>query len=1044
MVKADESFTMTGHRFTALTGDQAGSDTTVWVLVTSLEKAALVQATVWLVTDNLLTATLPKDIPPGVVFVWVENDLGVSTPITLNRATADWIGPLGNEAAPGSRKRVFGKSLSKDHGETESHVFVRPDGSADFIALTVTAVEPYAVEFEVPTQLGEGGYELFVHNGHGGIYGFSNPIPLIVKKPWARSSIETTLPPSGLDDSVALQQALNKAGALPEGGTVRLNPGSYTISQTITIPAKVKLQGAGKANTIVDSKLQRSTRFVALKDQEVNPPRWAAAFAKWVTPTAKLDEPLTIDAEPAIVSYSYRFKKEQTGWFFRPIVALDGPEKTSLLLWVNQNGNILVRRNSPDGEIIAETRIDPLPLDTYVDIQWKITQNRIVATIRGDQVLDAEVNLASFPQMNSIRLLGVAHESIASELPVHFIADLKVQKGNKIAFADDFSNNDVSPKWDGVQDPIVAFQAGGDHVEIEGITLRSPRRHLGLNDHNHLRIADVALVDSTYGTASGAVTFYGTHVEIADSHVGVIDPIDQHASADYWFHGNLIIGEVLPDLGFNHAGVYPNGKRGVIERNHFQNNWPEGKMTGSDNFIADLKTLQPTPWLSRLLLVGGRSGRPRMYHHYVGHNTAKGIAWQGNYGELILLHSLRHGWFGPVVKSEGLTLQLGLDGVIDGAVRSMVRRGAKTGGKLSADTGEDGDHVMIIEGKGFGQIRRVMAHGEDTITIDHPWRVEPDASSLIAIAPMSGNNIIYKNDMEAFKEGYVLSQHSASTGVSLYGNTFANFVEGNRSSGTRSGRTISGEANRPSWWNEMRDEVAERVQGGHGLSFLLREDAFSPTALGNTFKNIRVGDSCDAVISTMSWFLKPTSRPEAMPKVAVGNLFENIDGKASGSGIVEKDDGKYGAAEAVHIYDNLYRNNRFVLSGNEPAVSLLEKSRAMMSNNQFPDFSGEMLSVKGGGDFQPPVQPLHRAIRVQQGQPIQLPLANIGTDQQTWELRSDSPWIVIDTAQGALMPQASGAVTVTINSAKLTPGTKRGVITLISSGQSIPIGVYPR
>jgi hypothetical protein len=74
--KPGESFTMTGVRFTLRAGADSGTDSTVWVWADTPNGGTLRQAKVWKLTDNIITATIPEDIPFGMFLIWVENEAG--------------------------------------------------------------------------------------------------------------------------------------------------------------------------------------------------------------------------------------------------------------------------------------------------------------------------------------------------------------------------------------------------------------------------------------------------------------------------------------------------------------------------------------------------------------------------------------------------------------------------------------------------------------------------------------------------------------------------------------------------------------------------------------------------------------------------------------------------------------------------------------------------------------------------------------------------------------------------------------------------------
>lgn len=248
---------MTGTNFTLRTGPSAGTDTVVWIF----DGHDLQQAQILKVTTSIMTVTLPSRLNYCMYFLWVQNGSGSSTPVPINRADAQWIGPLGNIAAPGATKRVFGKDLSTDHGTTASYVYLQPSGGGSFVAASVTSVEPYAVAFTVPSTMALGTYNVYVHNGHGGSYGWSAPLTLAVEAPWVRGNSVVTVPASGgADDSSAIQAAINTEATLPNGGTVELTGGTYKIQNGLKLPSNVELQGAGKNATTIEVRLTSAVK----------------------------------------------------------------------------------------------------------------------------------------------------------------------------------------------------------------------------------------------------------------------------------------------------------------------------------------------------------------------------------------------------------------------------------------------------------------------------------------------------------------------------------------------------------------------------------------------------------------------------------------------------------------------------------------------------------------------------------------------------------------------------------------------------------------
>lgn len=251
-IKPNETFTLTGSRFTTRVGADAGTDTIVWVWArTSDTTGTLRQARVWSVDQYTIMATMPEDIPFGMYLVWVENANGASSPVCINRTIARWVGPLDNTAYAGQTKRVFGRNLSQNHGLNNSFVYIQPAAGGAFTLCEKGDVNPYAVEFTVPVGTPNGNYKVYLHNGNGGQYGWGDPLDLTVQTQWVRGGYVCNLSPSGVDDTASLQSALNIASAQPNGGTVQLAAGSYIIKNTMTVPANVQIKGAGKDVTFM-------------------------------------------------------------------------------------------------------------------------------------------------------------------------------------------------------------------------------------------------------------------------------------------------------------------------------------------------------------------------------------------------------------------------------------------------------------------------------------------------------------------------------------------------------------------------------------------------------------------------------------------------------------------------------------------------------------------------------------------------------------------------------------------------------------------------
>ena len=102
--------------------------------------------------------------------------------MAINKTDAMWIGP--NQASPGETVSVYGQNLTYSASDPRSWVYLTQAGSGTGQWLSVTSANPYQVNFVLPENLAGGTYQVWVHNGHGGDYGWSSPMTLTVASPY--------------------------------------------------------------------------------------------------------------------------------------------------------------------------------------------------------------------------------------------------------------------------------------------------------------------------------------------------------------------------------------------------------------------------------------------------------------------------------------------------------------------------------------------------------------------------------------------------------------------------------------------------------------------------------------------------------------------------------------------------------------------------------------------------------------------------------------------------------------------------------------------
>lgn len=206
--------------------------------------------------DAAATVLLPPTLPPWSMYlIWPVRGAQHGAPFAINRTEAWWIGP--DKATPGTAVSVYGRNLARSNGTLQSHIYIKPAAGAGWY-VNPKSVNPFRVEFEVP-DLPSGSYEIWMHNSHGGRFGWSGPLSLdiIAQSPWYGQDQRIVdvrrfgaLGNGIADDTSAVEQALETARTLAPA-TIYFPAGQYRITATLYAPANVAWLGDGMDETII-------------------------------------------------------------------------------------------------------------------------------------------------------------------------------------------------------------------------------------------------------------------------------------------------------------------------------------------------------------------------------------------------------------------------------------------------------------------------------------------------------------------------------------------------------------------------------------------------------------------------------------------------------------------------------------------------------------------------------------------------------------------------------------------------------------------------
>ncbi len=252
---AESSRTADRDQIVSMTGVQLNGSTQFEIFSQSDTSEGTVRKVDSLLSDEVAaTVLLPDSLPPWSMYlVWPEREGHYGKPVAINRTEAWWLGP--DNAVPGATISVFGRNLARSNGTATSLIYVKPVGGAGRY-LEPVAVNPFKVDFKIP-QLPPGSYEVWIHNGHGGRFGWSGPLALqvLTETPWAaqdKTIIDVkrfgAVGDGRSDDTAPIQAALDDAAARAPA-TVRFPAGTYLVSSPLKAPDNVGWLGAGADET---------------------------------------------------------------------------------------------------------------------------------------------------------------------------------------------------------------------------------------------------------------------------------------------------------------------------------------------------------------------------------------------------------------------------------------------------------------------------------------------------------------------------------------------------------------------------------------------------------------------------------------------------------------------------------------------------------------------------------------------------------------------------------------------------------------------------
>jgi len=249
-----QSLSISATKMSALPASANSSDTQfVTYGQTTSTNGELVSDTIQQLGPNNASVTLGQSNTANSMYLlWAVNADGYSAPVAINKTDAWWVGP--NQATAGQTISVYGQNLTYSASNPQSWVYITQAGSSTGQWASVVSANPYKVDFVVPTNLTNGNYQVWVHNGHGGQYGWSSPVTLTIANTAASHTTVINVKFFGAkgngvaDDTAAFAAAVAVARQITNA-TIYAPAGNYLVSQ-INLGSETLL-GDGPGKTVI-------------------------------------------------------------------------------------------------------------------------------------------------------------------------------------------------------------------------------------------------------------------------------------------------------------------------------------------------------------------------------------------------------------------------------------------------------------------------------------------------------------------------------------------------------------------------------------------------------------------------------------------------------------------------------------------------------------------------------------------------------------------------------------------------------------------------
>jgi polygalacturonase len=345
-------------------------------------------------------------------------------------------------------------------------------------------------------------------------------------------------------------------------------------------------------------------------------------------------------------------------------------------------------------------------------------------------------------------------------------------------------------------------------------------------------------------------------------------------------------------------------------------------------------------------------------------------------------------------------------------------------------------YAIITRGTGVGQSRRVVGYNGPTITLETPWNVPPDNTSVIALANTNDRAVMYANNLDGKAYSVTTPIHNASAGIEPYGAT-TNFIAANNTLhdlriGITCWSTQNGSEPDPSFFglfvNNKVDNCRWGILNGCYMPSPRNSNLFGATYRNNETTNINQSAIVNIIMPSNrrqvlnSFVYEHNSFQAALKGYSVGGDLGLPNGfPSAGQGIAEQ-----------FFYKNTFNSLVPTSFGLKATTGTLVRENTI--NGFLQPYAAAATALQG--EVQAPYHVLELA-GTAGAAPLTatLTLWNSGMNSLTWTATSDAAWLTLPTASGTIANErASGALPLKATIGGLAPGTYSATVTVAANG----------